>query len=203
LLQSGIGNKVLVGFDLSSGNIAFARLDRKALPLCGVVACPPSRREHRASLCQTRHHDAHRNAGHFGYFPIRHAVAVAQNQDFAQVRGQRAEKLRNACFPLNTLGRTRTRFALTLPGEIRMANAPEDSEQPRLDSRAAPAIGTVQRETKAFLDGVLCFRSILQQEIGQPVGVIETWQRGLAKSLDTAGYSVAMVAHHNFADRFT
>src|SRR5690349_13664096 len=110
----------------------------------------PSRGKHRASLRQTRHHGAHRNAGHFSYFPVRHAVALAQDEDFAQLRGQLAEKLRDARSFLNIIGR----FALTMPGEIRMANAPEDGKQPGLDRGAAPAVETLHRKTKAFLDRV-------------------------------------------------
>jgi hypothetical protein len=90
-----------------------------------------------------------------------------------------------------------------VPGKVSMANVPENSEQPGLDGRAAPAVETTLRAEKTFLDGILCVRPISHQEISELVGVIETWKRGLSKTLGTVGHGFVIVGHHISAARFT
>jgi hypothetical protein len=77
---------------------------------------------------------------------------------------------------------------LNVPAKIRMANVPENSEQPGLDGRTAPVVETTLRAEKAFLDGILCVRLIAHEEISEPIGVIETWKRDLSKALGTVGH---------------
>jgi hypothetical protein len=92
---------------------------------------------------------------------------------------------------------------LTVPGEIRMANIPENSEQPRLDGRTAPVVETTPRAEKAFLNRILCADPISHQEISELVSVIETWKHGLSKTLGTVGHGFVIVGHRISAARFT
>jgi hypothetical protein len=49
---------------------------------------------------------------------------------------------------------------LTVPGNVRLANAPDDCEQPGLDRGAALIVKTTLRANKALLDGILRVRPI-------------------------------------------
>jgi hypothetical protein len=50
----------------------------------GVIGRHPRHEQHRAGLCEARHHRSDGHANHFGDFPVGHAVKLAQREGFTE-----------------------------------------------------------------------------------------------------------------------
>ena len=141
------------------------------------------------------HHGAHRNPGHLAYFPVRHLLDLAQDDDLPELSRQRVDRCaQHLVFGTRNDGGIRTRRGVRdsvllivildsecVPapaGSPRVAAVPDDREQPRPGIEHDERVVMAERTKERLLHDVLRVVIVPHEVARKCVRVVQEWQDG-------------------------
>jgi hypothetical protein len=156
------------------------------------------RREGCAGQRKTRHDRVDRRRGHFGDLAVGDADQLPQDDDFAKLHRQEADRLQNST-PVGGLAwilQINQCLLLSAPGKLGVADTSDDAEQPGLDVVSAPAVELSERAPVAFFHDTLSVGAALHQKAGERERVVEAGQREALKMASAFVAGFVTVGHH-------